>query len=98
MGGISQFRMYTEPLKSPQVQHNFRRLKDRFDLLNYWCPNCYSCLLDCYFNIELSEVLCDFDFAFCDVDCDFDVVLNDITCDFDLTITQVDIDIIDLNI
>jgi len=40
MGGISQFRMYTEPFSSPQVQHNFRILKDKFDLFDYWCPNC----------------------------------------------------------
>jgi len=42
MGGISQFRMYTEPLNSPQIQHNFRVLKDDFDLFDYWCPNCYT--------------------------------------------------------
>lgn len=40
MGGISQFRMYVEPLSSPQVQHNFRILKDKFDLFDFWCPNC----------------------------------------------------------
>jgi hypothetical protein len=40
MGGISQFRMYVEPLSSPQIQHNFRVLKDKFNLLNFWCPNC----------------------------------------------------------
>ena len=40
MGGISQFRMYTEPLSSPQIQHNFRFLKDKFNLFNFWCPNC----------------------------------------------------------
>ena len=40
MGGISQFRMYVEPLSSPQIQHNFRILKDKFNLLNFWCPNC----------------------------------------------------------
>ena len=42
MGGISQFRMYTEPFSSPQVQHNFRILKDQFNLFDYWCPNCLS--------------------------------------------------------
>jgi hypothetical protein len=42
MGGISQFRMYVEPLGSPQIQHNFRILKNKFDLFNYWCPNCYT--------------------------------------------------------
>jgi hypothetical protein len=42
MGGISQFRMYTEPLGFPQVQHNFRILKDKFTLFDYWCPECLS--------------------------------------------------------
>lgn len=41
MGGISQFRMYVEPLSPPQVQHNYRILKDKFDLYDFWCPNCY---------------------------------------------------------
>jgi len=40
MGAISQFRMYVEPLSSPQVQHNFRILKDKYNLLDYWCPDC----------------------------------------------------------
>jgi hypothetical protein len=40
MGAISQFRMYVEPLAAPQIQHNFRILEDKFNLLNYWCPNC----------------------------------------------------------
>jgi hypothetical protein len=40
MGGISQFRMYVEPLGSPQVQHNFRILRNKFDLFDFWCPNC----------------------------------------------------------
>ena len=40
MGGISQFRMYVEPLGSPQVQHNFRVLKNKFNLLDFWCPDC----------------------------------------------------------
>ena len=42
MGGLSQFRMYTEAFSSPQVQHNFRILKDKFNLFNYWCPNCLN--------------------------------------------------------
>lgn len=40
MGGISQFRMYVEPLSSPQIQHNFRILKNKFNLFDFWCPNC----------------------------------------------------------
>jgi len=40
MGAISQFRMYVEPLSFPQVQHNFRILESKFNLLNFWCPNC----------------------------------------------------------
>jgi hypothetical protein len=42
MGGISQFRMYVEPLSSPQIQHNFRILKNKFNLFDFWCPNCLS--------------------------------------------------------
>jgi len=43
MGGISQFRMYTKSLGSPEIQHNFRLLKDKFDLFDYWCPACSNC-------------------------------------------------------
>jgi hypothetical protein len=32
--------MYVEPLSSPQVQHNFRILKNKFNLFDFWCPNC----------------------------------------------------------
>ena len=92
MGGISQFRMYTEPLSSPQVQHNFRNLKDKFDLFNYWCPNCYSCLQDCYFNFDITQEVCHFDFSLCEIDCDFDVVINDLTCDFDFVINDLTCD------
>ena len=42
MGGISQFRMYTEPLGSPSIQHNFRILEQQYQLFNYWCPNCLT--------------------------------------------------------
>ena len=45
MGAISQFRMYVEPLSAPQIQHNFRLLKDRFGLYDFWCPECESCLI-----------------------------------------------------
>jgi hypothetical protein len=45
MGGISQFRMYVEPLSPPQIQHNFRILKDRFGLYDFWCPECETCLI-----------------------------------------------------
>ena len=40
MGAISQFRMYVEPLDFTQIQHNFRLLKDQYELLDYWCLNC----------------------------------------------------------
>jgi hypothetical protein len=39
-GGISQFRFYNKPLLSPEVQHNFRILKDRFRLYDPFCPSC----------------------------------------------------------
>jgi hypothetical protein len=42
MGGISQFRMYTEPLGSPSIQHNFRILEQQYRLFNFWCPNCLT--------------------------------------------------------
>jgi hypothetical protein len=89
MGGISQFRMYTEPLSTPQLQHNFRVLKDKFDLYDVWCPNCYGCLLECHFDFDITEGgSCDIDFELCEVSCDFDVVINDITCNFNFEIVQ----------
>jgi hypothetical protein len=39
-GGISQFRMYVEPLSSPEIKHNFHKLKDQFNLFNPDCPDC----------------------------------------------------------
>ena len=81
MGGISQFRMYTEPLSSPQIQHNARILKDRFDLYDFWCSNCYPCLLGCFFNFNFEEPACNFDF-----------VSNELTCDFYLNISETDCD------
>ena len=44
MGGLSQFRMYSEPLSAPQVQHNFRVSREKFDLFDFWCPNCFEIL------------------------------------------------------
>jgi len=43
MGAISQFRMYTVPLSAPQIQHNYRILKNRFDLFDFWCDDCDTC-------------------------------------------------------
>lgn len=40
IGDISAFRMYTEPLNASQVKHNFRILKNRYNLLDPDCPNC----------------------------------------------------------
>jgi hypothetical protein len=40
IGDISSFRMYTEPLNAAQIKHNFRILKDKYNLLNLDCPNC----------------------------------------------------------
>ena len=73
MGGISQFRMYTEPLSAPQIQHNFRVSKDRYDLYDFWCLECLECLTDCYFDYETSQEICDFDFVINKVSCSFDV-------------------------
>jgi hypothetical protein len=40
IGDISSFRMYTEPLNGAQIKHNFKILKDKYNLLNPDCPNC----------------------------------------------------------
>lgn len=45
MGGISEFRMYVEPLGSAQVQHNYRILKNKFGLFNFNCPD-NACIVD----------------------------------------------------
>ena len=79
MGGISQFRMYTEPLSTPQVQHNYRELKGRYNLYDFWCSNCFPCLLGCYFDFDAEEAVCDFDF-----------VTDEITCDFGFDISETD--------
>jgi len=39
IGDISAFRMYTEPLNASQIWHNFKLLKDKYDLLDPKCPN-----------------------------------------------------------
>ena len=47
-GGISQFRMYVEPLSAPEVKHNFKLLKNIFRMFNPDCPDCSTdvCLTD----------------------------------------------------
>jgi hypothetical protein len=40
IGDISAFRMYSEPLTPPQVKHNFKLIKDRYNLLDPDCPKC----------------------------------------------------------
>ena len=47
-GGISQFRMYVEPLSAPEVKHNFSLLKNKFLMFNPDCPDCgtTTCLTD----------------------------------------------------
>jgi len=42
IGDISAFRMYTEPLNASQIRHNFRILKNRYNLLD---PNCINCTI-----------------------------------------------------
>jgi hypothetical protein len=42
VGDISAFRMYTEPLNAAQIKHNFRILKDKYNLLN---PDCLDCVV-----------------------------------------------------
>lgn len=40
IGDISAFRMYVEPLNASQIKHNFKILKDKYDLLNVDCLDC----------------------------------------------------------
>jgi hypothetical protein len=39
-GGISQFRMYVEPLSAPEVKHNFELRMTQFQMFNPDCPDC----------------------------------------------------------
>ncbi len=39
-GALAQFRMYIEPLSAAQIQHNFRLLKGKFDLIDTFCDGC----------------------------------------------------------
>jgi hypothetical protein len=41
-GGISQFRMYVEPLDASEIKHNFKLLVDSFAMLDPDCPDCYN--------------------------------------------------------
>jgi hypothetical protein len=41
IGEISSFRMYVEPLDASEVKHNFRILKNKYDLLDPDCPDCF---------------------------------------------------------
>ena len=45
-GGISQFRMYVDPLTAPEVKHNFKILKDRFSMFDPDCPDCNPIICD----------------------------------------------------
>jgi hypothetical protein len=77
MGGLSQFRMYVEPLTSAQIQHNSRILQPWFDLYDFWCSNCYDCLLECFFDFSIGEIACDFDWVLSEITCDFGFVAFD---------------------
>jgi hypothetical protein len=41
-GGISQFRMYVEPLNTSEIVHNFGLLKTKFQMFDPRCPNCMT--------------------------------------------------------
>jgi hypothetical protein len=55
-GGISQFRMYVEPISSSEVRHNFDILKDKFNMFDPFCPNCETdfCQVD-DFTFEITD-------------------------------------------
>jgi hypothetical protein len=41
IGQISTFTMYVEPLDASEVKHNFRVKKNKYDLLDPDCPDCF---------------------------------------------------------
>jgi hypothetical protein len=45
-GAISQFRMYMTPLSAPEVKHNFKLLKDTFNMFNPDCPDCSTIICE----------------------------------------------------
>jgi hypothetical protein len=44
IGDISAFRMYVEPLSPPQIRHNFKLSKLKYNLLDPQCTNCNNIL------------------------------------------------------
>lgn len=45
-GGISQFRMYVEPLSAPEVKHNFKILNEKFNMFDPDCPDCSTAVCE----------------------------------------------------
>jgi hypothetical protein len=41
-GGITQFRMYVEPLNAAEIWHNFEILKTKFQMFDPRCPSCLT--------------------------------------------------------
>lgn len=64
-GGISQFRMYVEPLTASEIKHNFNILKNNFNMYNPECPDCEN--ISCEIN--------DFEYISCDASNDFRYIL-----------------------
>jgi len=56
-GAVSQFRMYSKPLSVPEVQHNFRILKNNFGLLDLFCGNCDYTPTTLYLSTEDDDIL-----------------------------------------
>jgi hypothetical protein len=56
-GGISQFRMYVDPLSADEVKHNFNLLKDIFNMFNPDCPDCGEICLINDFTFEITQEL-----------------------------------------
>ena len=54
-GAISQFRMYVNPLSAPQIQHNFRTLKNKYNLFDFWCLNCTDVIDPCDFEFQFIQ-------------------------------------------
>lgn len=57
IGDISVFRMYTIPLDASQVRHNFRLVKDKYNLINPLVPDCLPAFETFFLLTENNEVL-----------------------------------------
>jgi hypothetical protein len=47
--------------------HIPKELREKFDLFDFWCPNCLEILSECYFDFNVDLESCDFDWTITDL-------------------------------